>query len=45
MFEVTEWGRRERVQSLQGLLFEDECEDQRDFVSLFRVSQEAAASR
>jgi RNA polymerase primary sigma factor len=45
VFEVTEWGRRERVQSLQGLLFEDECEDQRDFVSLFRVSQEAAASR
>src|SRR5450755_1754001 len=42
---VMEWGRRERVQSLQGLLFEDEQEDQRDFVSLFRVSQEAAASR
>ncbi len=45
VFEVVEWGWRERVQSLQGLLFEDEQEDQRDFVSLFRVSQEVEASR
>ncbi len=45
LVEVMEWWQCERVESLQGLLQEDEQEDRRDFVSLFRASLHDEESR
>jgi RNA polymerase sigma factor (sigma-70 family) len=43
--EVMDWRWYGQVQSLQGLLKEDEAEDYRDFVGMFHASVQAEASR
>ncbi len=45
LVEVMEWGWCERMQSLQGILGEEEEEDYRGFVSLFQGSLAAEESR
>ena len=37
--------RQQRVDSLQGMLLEDEDDDRRDFVSLFQASMESEQER
>ena len=45
VFHVFGYERQQRVDSLQGMLLEDEDDDRRDFVSLFQVSLESEQER